>query len=157
VNQLLIAIYPDEARAYEALRALEDPGDPAHLGVRGLAVIIKRSDGTLSEEKWSTRLPFRAPIGALVGALIGLAAGPVGSAIGLAAGGLIGLSRDLADFGIEESFLNDVAAQLTPGRTALVIEVEKDAGARVEARLRELGADVLRTDLKAEGKPADAK
>jgi uncharacterized membrane protein len=149
VNQLVIAIFPDEAKALDAARALEDPGDPAAIAVRGLAVIVKHADGTLSEQKWSSRVPFRAPVGALVGALIGLPAGLIGSAIGFTAGGLLGFSRDLANFGIEESFLNDVAAQLTPGKSALVIEVAEDASARLKARLRELAAIVLHTNLKS--------
>jgi uncharacterized membrane protein len=149
VNQLLIAIFPDEAKAHEVARVLEGAGDPASVAVRGLAVIVKHADGTVSEEKLTSRLAFRAPLGAVVGALIGLAAGPLGSAIGFTAGGLLGLSRDLANFGIEDSFLNDIAAQLTPGKGALVIEVAKDGSARLEARLRELGAAVLHTDLKS--------
>jgi uncharacterized membrane protein len=147
VNQLVVAVFPDETEAYETARALEDPSDPAHAAVRGLAVIIKHADGTVSENKWTSKVAFRAPVGALVGALIGLAAGPLGSAIGFTAGGLLGFSRDLANFGIEESFFNDVAAQLTPGKSALVIEVPKEAGVGVEARLRLLGAFVMRTDL----------
>jgi uncharacterized membrane protein len=147
VNKLIVALFPDEAGAYEAARALEDPRDPVGIAVRGLAVIARHADGKVSEQKWTSRLPFRAPIGALVGALIGLAAGPLGSAIGFTAGGFLGFARDLANFGIDESFFNDVEAQLTPGKSALVIEVPKDASARLEARLRELGADVLRTDL----------
>jgi uncharacterized membrane protein len=157
VNQLVIAIFPDDAKAYETARELEQPSDPAHTAVRGLAVIVKHADGTVSERKWTSRVAFRAPIGAVVGALIGLAAGPLGSAIGFTAGGFLGFSRDLANFGIEESFFNDVAAQLTPGKSALVIEVAGDASARLEARLRELGATVLHTDLKSAGKPSDAR
>ena len=157
MNQLLIAIFPDDAKAYETARELEKPGDPAHTAVRGLAVIVKHADGTVSERKWTSRVAFRAPVGAVVGALIGLAAGPVGSAIGFTAGGLLGFSRDLANFGIEDSFLNDVAMQLTPGRSALVIEVGGDASARLEVRLRELGATVMHTDLKSEVKPSDAR
>jgi uncharacterized membrane protein len=157
VNQLVIAIFPDDAKAYEMARELEQPSDPAHTAVRGLAVIVKHADGTVSERKWTSRVAFRAPVGAVVGALIGLAAGPIGSAIGFTAGGFLGFSRDLANFGIEESFFNDVAAQLTPGKSALVIEVAGDASARLEARLRELGATVLHTDLKSAGKPSDAR
>jgi uncharacterized membrane protein len=157
VNQLLVAIFPDEANAYEAARTLEDPSDPAYIALRGVAVIAKHADGTISEKKWTSRVAFRAPIGALVGALIGLPAGLLGSAIGFTAGGLLGFSRDLANFGIEESFFNDVAAQLTPGKGALVLEVAKNESASLEARLRKLGAAaVMRTDLKSQGKPSDA-
>jgi uncharacterized membrane protein len=154
VNQLVIAIFPDEAQAREAARALEDPG--SNIAIRGLSVIVKHADGTRSEEKWTSRLPFRAPMGALIGALIGLPAGLFGSAIGFTAGGMFGFSRDLAKFGVEESFFNEVAAQLTPGKSALVIEAAKDASARLDAYLRELGAAVLHTDLKSEEKSSDA-
>lgn len=78
MSQLLIVIFPDEARAYEAARALEDSDDPADAGVRGLAVIVRHADGTVSERKWTSRVTFRAPIGAVVGALIGLPGGPIG-------------------------------------------------------------------------------
>jgi uncharacterized membrane protein len=155
VNQLVIAIFPDEARAFDAARALEGPGDPANIAIRGLAVLVKHSDGTVSEEKRTSPLPFRALVGAVVGALIGLAGGAVGSAIGFTAGGLLGFTRDLAKFGVEESFLSDVARQLTPGKSALVIEVAEDASARLEARLRGLGAAVVHTGLRSE-KPSDA-
>jgi uncharacterized membrane protein len=157
VNQLVIAVFPEEDKARETARVLEEPGDPATAAIRGLAVIVKHADGTVFEQKWSSRVPFRAPIGALVGALIGLAGGLVGSAIGFTAGGLLGFSRDLANFGVEESFFNDVAAQLTPRKSALVVEVDKDASARLEARLRELGATVMRTDLKSPEKVSGAK
>ncbi|MDB6087994.1 MAG: hypothetical protein JWN85_778 [Gammaproteobacteria bacterium] len=156
MNRLVIAIFPDEGKAYEAARVVEDPADPADIGVRGLAIIVRHADGTVSEQKWTSRLSFRAPIGALVGALIGLAAGPLGSAIGFSTGGLLGLSRDLAKFGMEDSFISDVGAQLTPGKSAVVIEVEEEASARLEARLRELGATVLNSDLKSEEKRSDA-
>jgi uncharacterized membrane protein len=148
VNQLIVAVFPDEAKAYEAARALEDPGDPAHSALRGMAIVVKRADGTVWERKWTSQVAFRAPVGALVGALLGLAAGPIGSAIGFTAGGLLGLSRDLANFGIEDSFFNDVAAKLTPGKSALVIEVAKDADLQLEARLKLLGASVMVTDLR---------
>lgn len=157
MNQLLVAIFPDEAEASEAARTLEDPGDPAHIALRGLAVIAKHADGTIAEKKWTSRVAFRAPIGAVVGAIIGLPAGPLGSAIGFTAGGFLGLSRDLANFGIEESFLKDVSSRLAPGKGALVIEVAKNESARLKARLRELGATaVMRTDLTSEGTPLDS-
>jgi uncharacterized membrane protein len=147
VNQLVVAVFPDETKAYETARALEDPSDPVHAAVRGMAIIVKHADGTVSEKKWTSQVAYRAPVGALVGALLGLAAGPLGSAIGFTAGGLLGFSRDLANFGIEESFFNDVAAKLTPGTSALVIEVAKDADLQLEARLKLLGASVMLTDL----------
>jgi uncharacterized membrane protein len=146
---LFIAIFPDEAKAREVARRLEDPRDTSGIPIRGLAVIVKHADGTIAEEKWTSRLPFRAPIGALVGALLGLPAGPVGSAIGFTAGGLIGLSRDLAKSGIAEGFFNELAAQLTPAKSALFVEVDEDVSPRLEAYLQDSGADdVLRTDLK---------
>jgi uncharacterized membrane protein len=156
VNQLVIAIFSTEAQAYEVAGVLERSGDPVSMAVRGVAVIVKHPDGKVSEQKWASRLPFRAPIGALVGALIGAPVGLIGSAIGFAAGGFIGLTRDLANFGVEESFFDEVAAQLTPGKSALVIEVPEDATAPLEARLRELGATVMHTDLKSEEKPSAA-
>jgi uncharacterized membrane protein len=156
VNQLIIAIFSNEAQAYEVAGVLESSGDPVSMAFRGVAVIVKHPDGKVSEQKWASRLPFRAPIGALVGALIGAPVGLIGSAIGFAAGGFIGFTRDLANFGVEESFFDEVAAQLTPGKSALVIEVPEDATAPLEARLRELGATVMHTDLKSEEKPSAA-
>jgi hypothetical protein len=73
-----------------------------------------------------------------------LLAGPVGVAVGAYAGGLTGLSFDLVRFGIGADFLDEMSQALTPGKVAVLAEVEETWVTPVDTRLGKLGAVVFR-------------
>ena len=94
--------------------------------------------------------PREATIGASGGAFWGFLIGLIffnpllGVAVGAAAGGLSGA---LSDYGINDTFMKDVASMLQPGQAALFMMVRTTASDRVLENLAEHGGRVLRTNL----------
>lgn len=139
MSEFVVAIFPSAEQGRAAAQALASPGT---VDVRAAALLDKNADGTVVEDKWDGRAPWKAPAGAIVGALIGFLGGPVGAAIGLAGGGLMGLVKQLSDKAVGEGFLREVHTRLNPGKSALVVVL--DAGSDVfGARVKELGGFVV--------------
>jgi Protein of unknown function (DUF1269) len=83
--------------------------------------------------------------GALLGGLIGLIGGPPVAALGAAAGGLMGGWRDALDLGGGLDFVDEVSRELTPGKSAILAEVEEDRVTPLDSRMEALGGVVHRT------------
>jgi len=139
VSEIAVAIFPDETKAQAAAEALAGPLPSHEIVVRGAALLVKNADGTVSQRKWTSRIPWKAPSGAIVGALIGFLGGPIGAAIGFASGGLIGFSRDASDTVRREEFLRTVHTQLSPGRSALVVELGEHSVQPFNTHVQRLG------------------
>lgn len=92
-------------------------------------------------------------IGSLNGAFWGMLFGLLffmpflGAAIGAATGAISGA---LTDFGIDDSFINDVRAKVTPGSSALFTLTSDVVADRVLPELKALGPEVIATNLAAE-------
>src|SRR5262249_3694672 len=71
-------------------------------------------------------------------------AGPAGVAVGASAGMLGGMTADIAIVGVGADFLQDVGEQLTPGRSAVVAEIEEEWVTPVDTREEKLGGVVMR-------------
>jgi hypothetical protein len=81
------------------------------------------------------------------GALIGALFGPAGLLLGSAAGLGGGAAVDFTNLGVGQDFLDDVAKTLTPGKVALVAEVDEEWTAPVDSSMEALGGVVLRRSL----------
>ena len=68
----------------------------------------------------------------------------LGAAIGAASGALGGA---LSDYGINDAFMKELAANLHPGDAALFAEVKKMTGDKVLDAIRGTGGVVLKTSL----------
>jgi uncharacterized membrane protein len=90
-----------------------------------------------------------AASGALWGSLIGLLfLNPLlGAALGAGAGALSGRFTDI---GIDDQFMKDAAAALTPGHAALCVIVRKVTADKVLPAMAAFGGQVLRTNLSTE-------
>jgi Protein of unknown function (DUF1269) len=76
--------------------------------------------------------------------LVGLIGGAAGAAAGVGGGGLIGSAGDLFNLGVGKDFLDKVARELTPGKSAVVAEVEEDWVIPLDTRAEAIGGTVLR-------------
>ncbi|MCD2324415.1 DUF1269 domain-containing protein [Sphingomonas sp. IC-56] len=91
--------------------------------------------------------------GMLWGTLVGLlflnplAGMAVGGAVGLGAGALSG---SLVDYGVDDSFVRELAETLKPDSSALFILVRRVQPERVLAELRDVRGHILRTSLSHE-------
>ncbi|HET6176645.1 MAG TPA: DUF1269 domain-containing protein, partial [Candidatus Sulfotelmatobacter sp.] len=78
------------------------------------------------------------------GSLIGVLFGPVGLAVGATAGLTGGASFDLLHAGVGDDFIDDVSKALTPGKVAVVAEIEEDWTTPVDTRMEAIGGTVYR-------------
>jgi uncharacterized membrane protein len=110
------------------------------------ARVIRRQDGRIDTRQGTNTTGSGAAGGALWGMLFGLIfLIPVaGLVIGGVAGALMG---KLADYGIDDKFIKDLGAQITPGSSALFLYVEQSTPDRVIERLAKYQPSLLRTSL----------
>src|SRR5579883_751592 len=116
MEKMLVAIFDNETKAYEASRALAQLDADGSVAVHAQAVIKKNPDGTATVKDFNDEFPAGSLAGTTVGSLIGLLEGPVGLAVGATAGLFAGMVHDLYTAGVDAEFVDDAAAMLTPGK-----------------------------------------
>ncbi len=149
MNKMLAVVFDKEEAAYEGLRALNDLHSNGDITLYATAVIVKDASGVVSEEQIADSGPVATSLGLLSGSLVGLLAGPVGLAIGASAGALTGFVVDLDKSGIGIGFLDEVSSAMSPGKAAVLAEVEETWVTPLDSRMRILGGLVFRR-LKSE-------
>jgi len=147
MERMLVAIFDDESRARRASDALQHMGDDGVIAVHTVRIFSRKRDGAITSEDIYDALPEGTMGATAVGSLLGLLGGPIGLAVGAAGGLLIGGTADYAKSRVTKDFAQQVADALTPGRTAIVAEVDEQSTDAVDARLHELGVIIFRHDL----------
>ena len=147
MERMLVVVFDDEVKAYEgksALRQLEIEGS---ITISRAAVVAKHADGTTGVKQYDDVNPSGSLVGTSVGALIGLLGGPVGVAVGAASGLTLGALSDVGDASVGEDYVEEVSMSLTPGKVAVVAEIEEDWTTPVDTRMAALGGTVIRRAL----------
>ena len=144
MNKMLVAVFDTEAAAFEGLTALKDLHNDGDITLYATTVLVKDKAGKIGIRQAVDEGAAGTAAGLLTGGLIGLLGGPVGLPIGAAIGGLTGLLFDLDKSGIGATFLDDVARALTPGKAAVVADMEESWTTPVDARLHKHGGIVFR-------------
>jgi uncharacterized membrane protein len=88
--------------------------------------------------------PIGTATGLFAGSLIGLLGGPIGLAIGATTGALTGAIFDVDADDVNTTFVDEVANELTRGKTAIIAEIDETWTVPVDARLDSMGAVVFR-------------
>ena len=145
MDKMLAVVFNDEKAAYEGTRALSELNAQGSIEVDALAVIKKNADGTVSTKQVDGDFPIRTFAGTAIGAVIGVLAGPVGVAAGGAVGAWAGVIGDLYAAGVDDDFVSDVSTALTPGKCAVVAEVEEEWVTPIDTSMEPLGGVVYRT------------
>lgn len=143
---LLVISYPTEAEA-EVVRSRLLGMQKEYLIELGDAVVaVRQPDGKVKLNQLFQPAAAGAASGALWGSLIGwLVMMPlVGAAVGAASGALSG---KLADFGINDAFMRDVAGSMTEGRAALFLLIRKMTTDKVMAELQGTGGTIMRSSF----------
>ena len=147
MERMLVVVFDDEVKAYEgksALRQLEIEGS---ITISRAAVVAKQADGTTGVKQYDDVNPSGSLVGTSVGALIGLLGGPVGVAVGAASGLTLGALSDVGNACVGEDYVEEVSMSLTPGKVAVVAEIEEDWTTPVDTRMGALGGTVIRRAL----------
>jgi uncharacterized membrane protein len=144
MSTFVVAVFPTEAKANDGTRAMRDLQAEGSLMLYGMAVVTKAADGKLAVKETVEKGPLGTAVGLLTGGLVGLLGGPSAAATGVAGGALIGSWSDLFDLVVGRDFLDKVSRELTPGKTAVVADVEEDRAAALDAQMEAIGGTVLR-------------
>ena len=147
MDRMLVVIFSDIGKAFEGRDALKSLDRDDSITDYASAVITKNADGTISVNEAKGSGVLRTVLGTSLGSLIGLLGGPAGVAIGAVAGSLAGATADLDNARIGADFVDEVSKQLTPGKFALVAEIDEEWTPWVNLRMEELGGVVYRRAL----------
>jgi uncharacterized membrane protein len=145
MSKLVVVVFPNEAKASEGLHAFKELDAEDSLTVYAGAVIVKDAEGTVSLMEMHGRRRFGAAVGAVLCGLIGLIGGPTVAVVGAAGGALAGGWRDALSVGVDLDFLDQVSRELTPGKSAIVAEIEEDWVTPLDSRMEAAGGVVLRS------------
>jgi len=144
MNKMLVAVFDTEATAFEGVSALRDLHKEGDITLYATTVLLKDNAGKITVKQAADQGAAGTAVGLLTGGLIGLLAGPVGLPVGAAIGGLTGLLFDLDKSGISVTFVDDVSKALTPGKAAVIADMDESWTTPVDARLHKYGAIVFR-------------
>ena len=149
-TELLVVMFQGESRAAEVLEAVKRLRATGALHLGNAAVITRNAQGHTSVNELKDLSPGEgaaagAALGALVGALRGnlLADTLIGAGVGW-------LASETLDLGFSDTFLHQIASQLSPNTSALALAVEFD---RLDEALHTLGqyhGTILHQTLSAE-------
>ena len=134
-TELLAIVFPGETRAREVLAVVDRLHREGAVDLHNAAVIVRDAAGKIAVHESNDFTPREGAVGgAVLGGVIGLLRGRLlGDALlGAGAGYVAGKVLDL---GFDDTFLNDIAATLTPNTSALVLAIEFD---RLDEALRAL-------------------
>lgn len=144
MSKMLVVVFDDEKNAYKGAKELAELHWDGSISVYAGAVIARDADGNVSIKDDVSEGPVGTALGMLTGALIGMFAGPEGLVVGAAVGGMTGSIADLINLGVGSDFLDEVAAQLQPGKYAVVAEIEEYWSAPVDSAMAPLGGEIHR-------------
>lgn len=147
MDRMLVVVFPNESKAYEGKRALQQLDNEGSISVYGYAVLTKNADGSASLKQGDDVGPIGSLVGTSLGSLIGMLGGPVGVVAGAAAGMTLGSSIDLNNIRVGSDFIDDVRKSLVPSRTALIAEVDEEWTTPVDTRMEAIGGNVFRRSL----------
>jgi uncharacterized membrane protein len=145
MSKFVVIVFPDETRAYQGTRALKELHAEASLTLYGMAVVAKDPEGKFWIKQSADPGPVGTAVGALVGGLLGVIGGPIGVLAGATGGTMIGSLTDLFNYGVGADFIDKVANELAPGKTAVVAEIDETWTTPLDARIEGMGGTVLRT------------
>ncbi|MCK8783754.1 DUF1269 domain-containing protein [Roseomonas sp. NAR14] len=133
-DKAVVIMFDNQSAAYDAAYALKDAeSDDADFHVEAGTMIAKDGKGNIEFLKEKDRPLWGTITGTLVGALVGLIGGPAGSVAGAVVGATAGIGGDAVSGAIDEDFVSAVTADLYPGTTAIIMEVEEDSTAAIDA------------------------
>ncbi len=147
--EIVVLGFKDMTTADEAIAELQRMQGEGLITLADWARVIRRPDGKTDVKQAVGTASTGAAGGALWGMLFGLLflMPLAGLAIGAATGALAGA---LADYGIDDKFIKGLGQQITPGTSALFLQVQAATTDKVLERMRRYEPSVLRTSLSEE-------
>jgi uncharacterized membrane protein len=147
MDRMLVVVFENETKAYEGKKALQQLDDEGSLNLYAYAVLAKDANGTTKVKQDDDFGPIGTLIGTTLGSFIGLLGGPAGLALGATAGATGGAIFDVHNARVGEDYIDDVTKALSPGKVAVVAQVDEQWTTPVDTRMEALGGTVYRRAL----------
>ena len=146
---LIVIAYDSEEKAEAARTKVLELQKEYLIEIGDAVVAVRRDNGDVKLNQLVNTTAAGAASGGMWGALVGLLfLNPlVGAALGAGVGALSGRFTDV---GIDDKFMKDAAAALTPGQAALCLMIRKVTADKVIPAMAPFGGTVLRTNLSDE-------
>jgi uncharacterized membrane protein len=146
MSTLVVIGYDNEFKAEEVRLKLRKMQKDYLIDLEDAVVAIKDAKGKVKLHQAYNLTAAGAVSGGFWGSLIGLIfLNPIlGAAVGAAAGAVSGA---LTDLGIDNKFMKDLAAALTPGSSMLFVLVRKATPDKVLDEVKGTGGKILKTSL----------
>ncbi len=144
MDKVIVVVFQDEKQAYEGSRVMRELNREGSISLFAHAVVSKDAAGTLSV-KQKPDVGFSGTLyGFLTGGIIGLLGGPVGLAVGSGTGTLMGAALDVARYGVDSDFIDEVSESLQPKAAAVIAEVDEEWQTPLDTRMEAIGGRVFR-------------
>lgn len=146
MSDLVVIVYPSLEKAEAVRQELLTLQKEYLISLDDAVIAVKTDDGKIKLHQMVNTTATGAASGSFWGLLIGMIflMPVVGVVIGAASGALGGL---LADFGINDKFMKDLAESIQPGNAALFVLIRSMTGDKVLEELKGTGGVVLKTSL----------
>jgi len=144
VNKIIIAVFDSEEAAYDGVAALKDLHSDGDISLYASSIIAKDAAGAVTVRQAADSGPLGTLVGIVAGGLVGLLGGPAGALVGGWLGGGAGLAYDLFSVGVGVDLMDQVGTSLTPGKVAVVADIDETSTTSVDTRLDAIGATVFR-------------
>jgi uncharacterized membrane protein len=127
MSNLVVITFEGEETAAEAMANVRTVERAGGLGLTDTAVITKDGAGKVHvKNEWSSGTEKGAVVGGVLGAMMTFFFPLAGAAVGAGAGAYIGSKIDP---GVDGKFVDDVAAGLRPGNSALFLMLKDESNA----------------------------
>lgn len=146
MNKVVVAIFDTESNALEGLSALKSLDEDSSINIYATAVVTKDADGKETVKKESTQGILRTSPGVLSGGLIGLLTGSERMVLGDGYGVMKESIYDFSKADVNLDFINRVMEVFTPGKVAVLADVEETCTTFIDTRLDKLGGLVFRSN-----------
>jgi uncharacterized membrane protein len=161
MSDLVAIVYPSDEKAEEVRRKLLQLQREYLIDLEDAVIATKTRDGYVRLNQLISPTATGAVSGSLWGLLIGAlflmpvmgaAAGAAGAALGVASGAALGAASGavggaLTDLGIDDAFMEDLAANVEPGSAVLFLLIRKMTTDKVLEAIKGTGGVVLKTSL----------
>ena len=143
MHRMLVTVFDSEPVAYQGLNALKHLHDNGDISLYATAVVARVPSGALVQEA-TDQGPAGTALGMLTGGLVGLLGGPAGALAGADLGGMAGAIADLNSTGVNVDYIDEVSKALTPGKVAVLADVDEAWTTPVDTAVGQLGGKVFR-------------
>jgi uncharacterized membrane protein len=146
MSDLVAIVYPSEAKAEEVRQRLFDLRKQYLIEFSDAVIAVKTDAGPVKLNQLVNTTAAGAASGSFWGLLVGVIfLNPlIGVALGAASGALGGA---LTDYGINDSFMKELADNLKPGDAALFVLIQNMTPDKVLKEIQSAGGTVLKTSL----------